>query len=1842
MRKAKKLALLLLSLVLLIGTFTVLAIAEEAPQTATVVYPDGTTAEVAVGESLLNDSFKTEGEAKLYYGAENTLFKATEDWTFTIDGEAAELEGATVPESAAGKTIAFGGFAKVYYVTEEKISASADATTVYHLVDNVDKYMSASNTGDRGDGTNTGAHSREVLGNKATHSVKIYLYEDVITSQFNMFMMPSERQHNGVPTYLDLNGHNVTNNYTGSTTEIKGTKIYIYSSKPGANWYQPKTTSSAFYASDDGTPYLGNNGSGGPYADNISFHTNNLFHGHWGGGAYIYGGHYYMCDGATSSYLAQISRRVYGMSNASFYVKSGTAIFGDPAAHDGSGVVNGGVTITNCKFYSDGASPILKGSLSAVLSFSGCEFYGITIPEDATTVSIKAGSTYTSNEAITYQTAKFFNGKSAYYLASDLEKAQAFVESLPFAKEVIGPHEVLTNEGKTMHYIYDPIIKIVYDDSFNAVQSDFGEQVKIYFTTTDTTGTKYHTTNTAHSYINSDNIKKTTTVTLYEDVVSTSFSIGTDSSGYTMKLNLNGHNVTIQNRISTSYGVMYIYSSKPGANFISGASNGMIFANNSSVVYLGDDASGKYVDNISFHTPIVTKFNHGSGLSILGGHYYQTKADVAFVDITRRVGKIQNATFYLAPGTQAAFAADVTFSGAAVEDNSVSNGTNAINNCTFYSADGDTSVLYSTIAAAPKFTNCKFYGVNTTVSGGSGTLTADGTNTVDTAAIVYKTVTWFDGSITNYYPKDLEAAKFFVESHPLSAPIPYTFPSEDGRTIFYVADPTVTITFDDDLNAVITQDGESYKVAFTYTVGSNATQYAPDLGSDEENGASFFALLNDQANVKIVMYTDILLTSGVRFGTMVDTTDPKNKPTQRPAYVGPGKGTSTAYTEIDWDLNGYTVTVSADAKPIAMTAWLESQGAQTISVLHYPGYAKFKLYSSVAGGEYINNSAHPIFGINKYADTSYILGTSDPAINGGDNLTIVSNGPITAAYETSETGPFGYNLSINGGTYVSSYSGTAFSIGRIATIQNANILTTGNAYTVIANHFWSDTSLTVKNTVLIATASKTQMIQSGTYTGASGNGKKHTIALENVTFGGGTLSLSYSGATFSVTGDFKASNAEALALAYPEAPAGKTAAYSSVTVYGEIAKVLGYYENPSVVTVQNAKTGTTEIWLVGSVHVFDDTITEADKIKNVAGVNYHVVDAAWVSRVDGAIVENVCDASHADKIVVLAIEGDNQPLYFTRDVAGVITYYYGDAAAAGTSLRTLLGTLGKTGSTITLYSDVTISHNAVVQVTMSGVTHKMDLNGYKLTVNNPNASYAFKFSDGSMYVYSSVANGTIDASAANTLLMTDSSGNVYMGELSSSGTDYGKNLTVLCKVLFIRLYSNNAYFYGGTYIQPSNVSAPTFIAIDEGSLPAFRNSTFIVNSLTDSFIRDVKGTYTNCTFIAKEATDLVKIGKSNPGAAFNGCYFYNVIPNVVADATVTYNNCFFDTASMTAQNGGYIAFIASPVSLTVNGEDYTFKARFATAEEAALVDWGFGMQEYWVIGETATHKNEIIDDLFGYTFEALKVTDGENVAKATLVAIHPNAMQMSLTLHSYIGLNLMLNPAALEKATVTLNGETYVLANLEKVNGIYVITASIAPNKAAESIELSIQINDHTHTIPVGIGAYAKAVLGNEAYANAHDMTYAMVEYVRAMNPGAGFLDGVELEGYKAKEMPASGVASGASGCQIAFCLDNTIAIAVSGAGESIVLKLPSGRVLENPAVVDGVALFDALAVNELAATFEVVIGEASYTYSLVDYYYAIDSAESLDENQKDFYVSVIEALYSYSQYAFEYARDYK
>ncbi|MBP3606352.1 MAG: hypothetical protein J6J66_07125, partial [Clostridia bacterium] len=442
--------------------------------------PDGSTETVTVDQTITPKEFTTEGEAKLFYGAGNTLFKATGDnWTFTVDGAA--LTDLTVTDAMVGKTIVAGGVDKVYYTSEE-IGADNSSKMIYHLVSDVEKYFSTSNTGDRGDGTNTGASSYQDLrpyptgteGRNTIKSVAVVLYEDVDVASFTMNWFIDEASRNGGRVaYFDLNGHNVVNRTTGNYMEIKTIAMCLYSSKPGAHWYQPNSNA-IFYVSDDATLCLGNNASDGAYADNLSVHGKTLFHMMYGNGSMIWGGHYYQTGG--TSYMVRMSRRFPVAKNASFYVLDGNAVFGDPDDHE-----TALATVSNCKFYSNGASDLLTGSKSAAISFAGCDFYGINTELDETVVKATLDAACTKNKAVTYNTVTWADGTSSYYYATSEAEAKAFVEThpkaapAPYGKWVDGEYFVALNPS----YTY------AYDDAFNAEQTLVdGELTKVYYTLT--------------------------------------------------------------------------------------------------------------------------------------------------------------------------------------------------------------------------------------------------------------------------------------------------------------------------------------------------------------------------------------------------------------------------------------------------------------------------------------------------------------------------------------------------------------------------------------------------------------------------------------------------------------------------------------------------------------------------------------------------------------------------------------------------------------------------------------------------------------------------------------------------------------------------------------------------------------------------------------------------------------------------------------------------------------------------------------------------------------------------------------------------------------------------------------------------------------------------------------------------------------------------------------------------------------------------------------------------------------------------------------------------------------
>ncbi len=1908
MKNAKKIVLLLLSLALLCGIFAVAALAEEPASTATVVYPDGSVATVAVGDAIVPKTF-TDG---LYYGEGNTLYKddATEGWIFTVDGAA--LADLTVTEAMAGKKIIASGADKVYYVSEEKISKDSDeVTTVYHLVDDVDKFMSSSNTGDRGDGTNTGAHSREVLGNKATHYVKLKLYEDVVTTQFNMILMPDTRQHTAIPLYFDLNGHNVVNNYTGSTTEVKGTEIWIYSSMPGAHWYQPNS-GTMFYASDDGTVVLGSNASDGTYADNISFHCKLVGHTHYGNGMFIYGGRYYQLAGGAEGGFVSITRRIQSIQNAKFYPLAGSSVFADEVGKDYYATAKGEKAIKGCTFYGADATPILSSKQDAKLLFENCTFYGVTAEVNGTgsvTATTDAGNTF--ENAVTYKTVTWFDGTTSKYLAASLDEAKAFVESHP--KFLGGAYEV--KDGNELSVVFDPVYSVAYDDSFNATVTRGGEATKVYYTVTLSDGTvEYYTGEDYAASLSSlfGKFPAGATITLYADLTQTSATMASTISQGTAYLDLNGHLWTLTGTGSPVLEIgptngknikFYLYSSQPGGKLSAPKAGFLTRTNSYGTAYFGerDTSKTQYGANLTVETTCVNGDLYGSGIGIYGGTYIQVaSSSYNYLFIVSRINAtgsqffaMQNATFVLNKANSSAI-------------HYIGSGFNSITNCTFVAnTSGATAICNASTtpvntAKAPTFDGCKFINVNPVASllgdkypiykncvfsledAITAPVYSDGTtatplylariNATDSIsyngasypvnyALVeagkYLTVVWTDG--THPY--------WALGSKPLSdTSVGDTVEKQaDGSYMVFCDNFQYPVGFEtvaeEHLGQTATElavaAGRTIPIAFSYQVDGGKINYAELLDTPEANGEQFATILNDLINVKIVMYTDIVLNRGVLFGTLMDYTDQKGKVVQILNQSG----------NVDWDLNGQTVTVSADATPLAMVSERESQGAQTVNVLHYVKAATFKLYSSVAGGQYINNSNHAIFGGLKYTDSasSYILGTSDLAVDGGDNLTVISNGTITAAYENQASGPAGVMLGINGGTYVYNGTGAAFNTAVGTQVKNAKIATTGAALAVFINQYWANATFYAENITVGCASKSTYLVESGTLNAIGTNsGKTYSVSLNGVLMAGGTLNGAYgnNACIFTITGDVYAGDADSLAVVYPTAPEGKALAYTSVEINGTYYKYLGYYTAPTTVNVKNEVTGAVEAWLVGSVHVAGGDISALHEVV-IDGKLYYRPNPTWSYTLDGAVITDPCAAENAGKTVLLVVGGETIPVIFTAAINGAITYYT-DAETAGNDFKALITPAGTYTYEIKLYSDlVTPIQTFGKKGTTS--TYKIDANGYTLrfakTTENK-ASYVL-FTNTNVYLYSTVAGGAFDFGDCKAMACCDSSGHGYFGEPVNDGSaTYGKNVTFYFDSLHGYMYSSGLAFIGGTYVQVENAVSTTMAdGTNTGYPTIFRNSTFVFKKADAIFYGACFGNggkIVNCNFICEEPTNLFRpIADKDKATIFENCKFYNVVPNLL-DKTVTYTDCLFNQPSAIAQAGGYIAGTATDEMLTVLGETYTFCAKllplaeltpikagadavvyFETASfDAAFaqgkfvtVDWGFGLdKEYWAIGSVATHENVTVDGIFVYKYVSFVVGSENMTAEATLESVVTGNLLMGLEVQNTITFKIYI-PKSAGFERIDMGGVVTVLDETAAVEGdYYVISATYSPSKAADAVAIAL-IGAYSHSFSLTIEDYANAVLGDETQAAAHNLVYALIEYVELM---AGCDVAVAAPaGYEAVKLVGVESTNGVTNDLTMFSLlhDEELYVALIGTASKTVEVRYANNATANALISDdGTVMLPVASVSALAGEFSFTVEGESYTYSLANYLFELQAAETVDEAV----VAKLKGLYNYAYYA--------
>ncbi len=351
MKNSKKLLILVLSLMLLVGVFATVAFAESADK-VTVSYPDGTQVQYAVGETIVSPVGGT------YAGKDNTLYKnAGAGWTYSLDGT--PLSGLVVTEAMLGKTVVASGYDKVYFTVE----VTGGDTIYYTNADTAGKDLKAYITNMNAAGSTT------------------VLYAD-ITSEGMAVIGKKESVYR-----LDLNGHTwkLTSNAGGGAFDVRQNEFFLYSSKEGGV-LDTSAVSHMFRTNDgkyndiriDGDLHIGEyDDTRTDYGKNLTVYAQCLNSDMYGSSAYFNGGTYVQTTNSTADYFLMIGRKatneshVQRIRNCTFVLNKATSGF---VWH----FTSAARTYQNCNFINAAggmANIFANETMNAVNTITNCKFY---------------------------------------------------------------------------------------------------------------------------------------------------------------------------------------------------------------------------------------------------------------------------------------------------------------------------------------------------------------------------------------------------------------------------------------------------------------------------------------------------------------------------------------------------------------------------------------------------------------------------------------------------------------------------------------------------------------------------------------------------------------------------------------------------------------------------------------------------------------------------------------------------------------------------------------------------------------------------------------------------------------------------------------------------------------------------------------------------------------------------------------------------------------------------------------------------------------------------------------------------------------------------------------------------------------------------------------------------------------------------------------------------------------------------------------------------------------------------------------------------------------------------
>ena len=1270
---------------------------------------------------------------------------------------------------------------------------------------------------------------------------------------------------------------------------------------------------------------------------------------------------------------------------------------------------------------------------------------------------------------------------------------------------------------------------------------------------------------------------------------------------------MNGHSI-INN--STSYMELtemslVLYSSQPGAHFYKEASAQAFYVSDGCAFYIGnnDTATKTYSNNLIVHAKSLFATMYGSGASIIGGHYYQSAGATApLFDFARRLNAIQNASFYAQNGI------------AILDDNptdggAFAKGTKEITNCSFYSF-GTSNLVNLTQGATPAFKDCSFYNIN---------LNYDKLASETSKTVAAKTVTFADGTTEKFFAESLEAAKNYVEGLPKAkSSSPYI---PEGNALYYVENPIISLDYDASFNATQKIAGERQTVYYyLYRTDTGETVYS--LENNIHTVIKQANFKNSSYNVHVKLYHDVNVDS-FSFGT------------------------DSASITVHFDLNGHTVSV----KDGINITWVVA-----------------RIFSSVPGAHfYCTGSTGNLFS----SANSYVHLGVDGNGNYGDNISFHAKSILSGVAT-------GRNGGISGGSY---YQTGASSIGGFFSLNGAfTVFQNAKIYVLDGQPVFTNSAAPAGGTIAKGEKAITNCKIYSAGTSAVINA---SVACSPVFYACDFINVAPAKTVGLATAFYDANCRFNLpcgdALWVPNVPL-YTVRINPIPVEGLVAEdgtpivASILYKNADISNALkiSAENSLTTYWAIGTTFVAEPDGIEFISENKIYYNPYYSVDG--VSQiVDGKIA--------AAGEITLAIEfRDSDDIAFAYSLGGIDTFVAYNRDCGGTAEGIFnkfyeLFNVPASSCEIKMYMDMTMTKamafgpfipngNESYYDSMANGPVTLDLNGCTITI--PENVKGINMSNANGYAYDgSSAIFGLEGGRNKTFTFKSSKENgkivnlspyalVAIGEWDKNSFEIdGENLTIDSYGPIFGCFESeltSVTVNGGTYIYRGPKAA--FIL---GGKASISNAVIILKDAKayapiagQSYPKVVTSiTVTNTQFYAQNAKmfsyayqqNYTEIsGASSPKSVtlkFDGCTFAGVSlfaeHGQIPASNITFSgNCIVSRTEdlalvgKAAGEGQVVAYN----TLACDGINYKVVDVYTTAN-TALVNWGFGITEYWVIGATATHDDAVVDDYFTYEFKALVVGGGENNAQKRIVSVAEGAVQTSLTLQSQIILNIHVN-AALAGATVTVGGETNALGLKD---GYYVFAKSLVPNDADEAVVIVITIGDNVHTFNVGVADYAKAVLGGEYDEELKNLTYAMVEYVRVMAQNTEFL-AKEVEAPADYEtMVLVGEASTNNGElleKIAFRLDNTIEIAVEGAaaeGKDVNLVLATGR-SEWATVSEGIAIFKGLYVNEFFGEMTITVEGETYTYSLANYLEGIGGESA-----------AVQALYNYAFYAVAYVK---